>query len=325
MTIQGTRRPLVVLAGWLGGRVSQLKRYEQLYQSMGLDTFSMVVSTVAIVDCTLTMQQEQRQRQLPAFVVSNHHSSSPPVHETPQPPRSLDSTIQDWAWYTLQTIHDRQPPYYFVHVFSNGGCFLWESICRILEQHSCHGINVQQPDDDDDKSQNTSPLSQNQVQPEPVLTQLATTCHGIIFDSCPAWFGADPSGLWTVLQQHCSAEDIQQVMEVFGEDRLRLVPVARNQEYFDYLTYNNTSMSIPQLYLYSIDDPLSNADSIAKLVQERRKQQLRLVRGRSCCPIILEYVWEQSMHCAHLRQHPEEYRQAIIEFVQLATTFQSKL
>jgi hypothetical protein len=36
-------------------------------------------------------------------------------------------------------------------------------------------------------------------------------------------------------------------------------------------------------------------------------------------------VWDQSMHCAHLRQHPEEYRQAIIKFVQLSTTFQSKL
>jgi Eukaryotic protein of unknown function (DUF829) len=47
MTIQGTRRPLVVLAGWLGGRVSQLKRYEELYQSIGMDTVSMYPNNAA--------------------------------------------------------------------------------------------------------------------------------------------------------------------------------------------------------------------------------------------------------------------------------------
>jgi hypothetical protein len=318
MTIQGTRRPLVVLAGWLGGRVSQLKRYEELYQSIGLDTFSMVVSTVAIVDCTLTMQHQQvKEKQQPALIIPNHNWQSPHLHETsPLPPPSNNSTIQDWAWYTLQTIHLRQPPYYFVHVFSNGGCFLWESMCRILEEYSCHGTNTQPPHE----SPNTSPLSTNQVlQPGPLFSHLAKTCRGVIFDSCPAWFGTDPSGLWTILQQHCSAEDLQQVVDVFGEARLRRVPAGRNQEYFDYLTHNN-SMSIPQLYLYSMDDPLSHAESIAKLVEERRKQQGRSRR----CPIILEHVWDQSMHCAHLRQHPEEYRQVIVEFVQLASTFQSQ-
>jgi Eukaryotic protein of unknown function (DUF829) len=322
MTIQGTRRPLVILAGWLGGRVSQLKRYEELYQSIGMDTVSMVVSTVAIVDCTLTMQQNQRQQNQRGIIFPKHQWTSQSIHEMPPAPPSRIGTIQDWAWYTLQTIHGRQPPYYFVHVFSNGGCFLWESICRILEEHTYHGNATNQSPHE--PPVNTTSLSQNQHQPDPFLEQLATTCQGVIFDSCPAWFGNDPSGLWRILQQHCSAEDLQQVLDVFGEDRLRRVPAARNQEYFDYLIHN-TSMCTSQLYLYSMDDPLSHAESIAKLVQERRKQLLRLGHGSRHSPVILEHVWDQSMHCAHLLQHPEEYRHAIIEFVQLATTFQSKL
>jgi Eukaryotic protein of unknown function (DUF829) len=269
----------VVLAGWLGCRVPQLKHYEAMYQSLGFDTFPLVVPTLAVIDRSL--QQQSPSIIVPADLLS---WQQPPI----PPPRQ--STVQDWALYTLQTIHNRQPPYYLFHVFSNGGCFLWESVCHILDSRSA-------------------------VQEEKELQkQLASKCRGVVFDSCPAWMGSDPSGLWKALQ-HCSTEDRQEAIAVYGQDCLQYVDARqRNHDYFHYLT-TNKAVDVPQLYLYSRDDPLSDAAHIDPLIQKRQRNQTQPV---------LKQAWDQSVHCGHLRQHPDEYREAIVRLVQLATQ-QSRL
>lgn len=146
------------------------------------------------------------------------------------------------------------------------------------------------------------------------LPSLSANCNGVIFDSCPAWMGDDPTGLWKALQ-HCSVEDREQAIQLYGDERLRQVDARqRNREYFDFLTTN--TLDVPQLYLYSHNDALSDASRIAALVEERQNHQSQAV---------LQQAWTESMHCAHLREHPEAYRAAVANFVQVVTKQQSKL
>lgn len=57
----------------------------------------------------------------------------------------------------------------------------------------------------------------------------------------------------------------------------------------------------PQLFLYSADDPLCDGAMLDQLVETKKRMGQRVVVRR----------WEQSGHCAHLRHHPVEYRNAL--------------
>jgi hypothetical protein len=90
-------------------------------------------------------------------------------------------TMDEIAWDVLQTVHGIDPTMFLYHSFSNGGCFLWESICRILEYR--HDADV-----DEKQQQYCKTIGEmgNKIQ------SLSSKCRGVIYDSSPAWFGSPP-------------------------------------------------------------------------------------------------------------------------------------
>lgn len=67
----------------------------------------------------------------------------------------------------------------------------------------------------------------------------------------------------------------------------------------------NLDLGRASLYLYSDDDHLCDAGKLKQLIAARR------AAGRA----VVEKRWQQSRHVAHLRAHPEEYRQAVLGFL----------
>ena len=63
---------------------------------------------------------------------------------------------------------------------------------------------------------------------------------------------------------------------------------------------------VPQLYLYSLDDHLCDAAKLQQLIALKRAQ------GHD----VTARCWERSRHCTHLRLHPEEYREALLGWLQ---------
>jgi hypothetical protein len=269
-------RPLVVLSGWLGCQLPQLQKYEALWQNLGFDTYPMVASTSAVVDACLHLQGGVR-----ASVTCDFGS-----HQIPRPPL-FHSTVQDWAWHVFQVIEKEQPECFVMHVFSNGGCFVWESMCRIWEQAFKEEALL------DDAVKNS-------------LRKQRDLFKGVVLDSCPAWYGTHPEGLWKVLQT-CPQQDLKQVIERYGQESLQHLNLehclARNQEYFDYLATD--LLNAPQLYLYSQDDLFADATHITALIDKQRQTKTQAIHVQQ---------WETSKHCAHLREHPEDYRQAVQAF-----------
>jgi len=270
---------LVVIGGWLGCKPKHLKAYESLYGSLGLHTLSFIPSPLCVIDSTLTQQ--------------NSHFAIPSSKQcVGNLTRKKITNMTALAWKVLGDIYDSKAEIFIYHSFSNGGCFLWESMCQILLLKDCQ-------------------LDNTEIYTK--LKVLRGKCKGVIFDSCPAWFGTvqEPSKLWLALQ-HCSDEEKEAVRSIYG-DRIHGVDkdmVNRNLEYFENLAVS--PIDIPQLYLFSKNDVLSKQEYISKMIDVRRSRQKCLVSKK---------VWDHSVHCSHLREHGEDYKNSVTEFIQQLNGF----
>eukprot|EP01023_Acetabularia_acetabulum_P048163 TRINITY_DN5085_c0_g4_i1.p1 TRINITY_DN5085_c0_g4~~TRINITY_DN5085_c0_g4_i1.p1 ORF type:complete len:263 (-),score=10.16 TRINITY_DN5085_c0_g4_i1:1524-2312(-) len=125
---------------------------------------------------------------------------------------------------------------------------------------------------------------------------------GIIFDSGPCHLDfqtarkaahSEPS---LTPQQKIFREQI--VYNFFVQDKQKL-------NFWNVSMVQNMSKNVPCLYLYSLDDPLCDAEQLYQLIQFR---QLKGADVYSKC-------WEISKHCAHFIEHKEEYVQHVDDFV----------
>ena len=272
---------LVVIGGWLGCNPRHLKSYERLYKPLGFESLSFVASPLCVIDAALCYQNSYQERiEIPSF------ESWPNMTSDTFP--NSDIKMEALAWKVLGYIHNSQAEEFIYHSFSNGGCFLWESICKILLLK-------------DSKYCNREIAA--------ILQQLHDKCKGVVFDSCPAWFGmkqGKTSKLGQALR-YCSKEEKQRVHSVYGAriHTVDAIMVNRNLEYFENLA--TCPFDIPQLYLYSKNDDLSRHEYISKMIDIRRLRQEKP---------ILKKVWEQSIHCRHLLEHRDDYQNALEAFLQ---------
>ena len=214
------------------------------------------------------------------------------------------------AWEILARIHQIQAPFVLFHVFSNGGGFLWEQVCRILDL-------VQ-----DRQRHATERVVDFEINPQEAasLSEIRRKVRGVVFDSCP---GSELHRIGEAIQ-YCTWKDRFDVMCSFWVDFLLIKQQAsyqrlcdRAESYMDYLKTN--AWDIPQLYLYSGDDPLARADAIDDLIASRKQL---IGDGK-----VLRRRWDSSPHCRHLLMHPHDYEAAVDSFISLCTNckFKSKL
>ncbi|KAL7544915.1 hypothetical protein ACHAWF_008283, partial [Thalassiosira exigua] len=98
-------RPVVVLAGWLGCRPRNLRRFVRMYDRMGWNALIRIGSPRSVV----------------AAMTEGPPDSSP------------KSEMRCLAVDTLRELRRIQPPYFVLHLFSNNGCFLWEWMRHLLQ------------------------------------------------------------------------------------------------------------------------------------------------------------------------------------------------
>lgn len=331
-------KPLAVLAGWLGCHPKSLRRYQELYESLGWQTIVVIASPIAVIDATIRLYVDDSEE--------NNEDEKECDDDVNSPSSSRNqngelATMEDLAWKVLcdvqQSLSDHPSTDQFTfHVFSNGGCFLWESVCRLFDKATSMKINERDGPEELEggkrrwrRPRNESRLLKTDLDLEDVA-MLSTKCCGVVFDSCPAWFASEPFKLWMALQ----AMQIQQdqldllVKRFGGEQRLRTldeITKRRNEQYFDYLKGRNSSSTpsttattmttIPQLYLYSMDDPLTDYKQVQSIIDNNK---------RKSGMIVFDKCWIKSSHCGHLKDHPNEYRSAVVEFLHFVRK-QSKL
>lgn len=300
-------RPLVVLAGWMGSQPKSLRRYERLYRRIGFDVVLTCIATpLAVVQSVLNQPRRDvtpAPDDVPTFGRPNYRRNS--VQQ------ETITTVRDLAWDVLNDVHhhgDDCSAFYF-HAFSNGGCFVWEQIRNILllapsSDNRCIASNVEQ---------RTELLSSETLE---ILSGLREKLAGVVFDSCPiAELDRLSDALkycsWTeraAVVRHCGLDF--QLFAKGNDPEIQERVQSRIQSYVTGLRHD--PLLIPQLYLYSRDDPLTPSPFIDELVQHRRD-----VSGSNR---VMSRVWDESLHCSHLLKHSDEYTAAVEAFVKLVAT-----
>ena len=252
-------KPVVVLAGWLGCHPRSLRRYSKLYNSLGWDKIKQIASPKSIVTA---------------------------MSEGPSYSQPSSTEMQHLAINTLKELQVLQPPYFIIHIFSNGGCFLWEYIRYILYEQ--------------DTSQQLS-SKHNSID----ISDLKQKFIGVIFDSAPGYYNGKIGDLQSALE-YVSSEIERKDLLGMTKSLDRNVVHRRFTEFWNGLL--NDSTNIPQLYLYSQYDNLASANHIEKLI-DYRKDLIGMKRK------IWKHKFLDSDHCCHLLKYPQEYSKSIKEFL----------
>jgi Eukaryotic protein of unknown function (DUF829) len=292
-------RPLVILAGWLGCHPKSLKRYEQLYRDCGFQTVISKIATPAMV--------------VNAILHPNYNYNDEVEIPTPLPPLPLppphdwpmnnvpiihNGSMTSMAWDVLREIHQTNYSFLVFHSFSNGGFFLWENIRQILFTYGRNNLPAQYQDD---RIRKVSEY----------VGGINDTIGGLVFDSCPS---IDMSKL-PLAMQYVSWWQRLETIRYSGLDHLLLpyrpevAKFAMENATFSVTALRDSSQFIPHLFLYSENDPLADSTTIDKIIAHRTKH--------FGVDKTFSKRWESSIHCGHLRCHPEEYYSTIEKFTQV--------
>ena len=265
-------RPFVVLLGWLGCQPKNLRRYEALYH--GFEILSEIATPAQVIRATLAQ------------------TGLSPIQSPPTWPNDSNNnllqakTIEDLAWEILAEMDESEAPVFFLHIFSNGGGFVWEALLRILA----------------DSHQYPGPVRQR-------LCSLEQRIAGVIVDSAPSLdFHCLPDALsWLSFQDRMSLLWQTEPSWLYhwwwrwGTPPSEKFLHQRKRAFIQTWTKNPVAVRLPMLFLYSQNDPLSSAEGIRSIVQN-------LPNSQAIC-------WQVSIHCGHLVRHPDEYQAAVHRFV----------
>mmetsp|Transcript_7597 Transcript_7597/g.11414 ORF Transcript_7597/g.11414 Transcript_7597/m.11414 type:complete len:289 (-) Transcript_7597:155-1021(-) len=250
-------KPVVILAGWLGCKLKNLDRYAALYSSLHFTVMKVIASPPVIImassnDIEKGQSDAENMHQL-AMAVIEKAGSLPYSHIT-------------------------------LHVFSNGGCFLWESIRDILS------------------------LEELSASAKTVKSRL----RGVVFDSSPAYYAGNHELLGNALK-YCLPSDREKVLNYMqsietslGREKCAQLRLQRALDYWEGL--NNCSFPVQSFYICSRDDKLTPFEKLYDLIQYRVS-----TRGAQS---VKYYIFEDSAHCQHIIKYPMEYRECILSFLQ---------
>jgi hypothetical protein len=280
-------RPVAVLLGWLGCQPKNLRRFVDVYNSRGWDSIIRVASPESVI---AAIQEGPGSSQLGSHINMQSRSGylQPPV-------LTKDMCLQ--AFDILHELQSRKCPQYVVHVFSNGGCFLWEWIAHMLvQQHQS--------------------IAWNDISVD--VRALRDRLIGSIFDSSPANYEGRPIGIVAALQHITPTTEKNRLIEIAKNvDASRVNK--RHDEFWNKMTYDR-QLGVPELYLYSENDQLAVHKPLQKLIQNREE-----VVGKEN---VFAHNFIDSEHCAHLLKYPKQYDFELGKFVAICSskhTITSKL
>jgi len=294
-------KPLVILVGWMGAQVSHLKRYKELYESLGCNAWTIIPPVATIVDyCSLSPQDlRDRINKLSNVQETAQVSNKSTEDENPWPDDkhtcmkslAVDLVAQLDTYFESASYFK---PRFLFHLFSNGGYFLWDQMQLMAEN-----INSGNPN----------------------FGRCRARVAGIVFDSCPAYFGKTTPGLSEVIKA-CPDNDLraftarQNQKLSLQHENLALKEWCVEMEHNRALQIWNRALAsrldVPQLYLYSRQDMATSFAQLHKLVEYHKLKQSEQQKETD---FVKQVIFDDSPHCQHYRKYPDLYKQSIIEFL----------
>jgi len=284
-------KPLIVLLGWLGSKPRTLNRYVELYDTLGCQVIIRILPPAMVIHSAHT-PLSPLPRDIDHLLSSSSSAAAIQNHKEP-------CNITDIAVDILQEVTARHYPNFVIHNFSNGGCFLWEKIYQILTSQS--------------QTQGKSPINPKDDRVHGPISTLKEKLMGVVFDSSPAAYHARPNLLDSAIMYVPTLERLQLKLQMLtqqwfqGKASMLETSKRRSMEYWNTMMFDN--LNIPQLYIYSTMDHLTDWEELEKLIHHRR--------GHLGEQMIQSLRFEDSRHCSHLLRHPSEYKQTTQSFLDM--------
>lgn len=267
---------VVVLLGWWGAQKRNVHKYGQLYQQRNCATIVGVpdkIATLRVDEAALSVYAQEC------------------VVETATMLRGLESA-------------QKRPIPVTFHLFSNGGCFVFEQMELLFQKASANA-----------EEEGSTPKDTDQD-----LLLVRDRLRGQIFDSSPAYLtaqsgtaaleGAFPNALvasilkGVLLSMH-SATHVR--------DKLFGIPTRTETFWNRYLESN---LCRHQAFVYSSHDRVTDHVQLDELIQYRNKKFPDLT--------IMVKKFDDSEHCTHYPKHKEEYTEFVTEFLGAVVTSDMK-
>jgi hypothetical protein len=254
------QKPVVVLAGWLGCQPKSLKRYKSMYSSLGCNVIIRIASPAMVVRAATQ-----------PFIKSNHVA---PIRLPVAQPETMNELAAD----TIEEIRKSNSSTFFLHAFSNGGCFLWEAIQDMLTNNERY-------------------------------TDIRSKFAGIVYDSSPCDFSEKVDLMFEALQ-YCSPSE-QFILKlqflykkiVLGRKGAVRERQERALEFWNKMKNSSLFKNVPSLYIFSKTDTLTPFHALENLINYRQekfgKDQVKYL------------IFEKSRHCRHILTNAQMYEEAI--------------
>ena len=210
---------------------------------------------------------------------------------------SLQPTATEVWQETLQVLRDTPSDVpVVVHMFSNGGAFLWEQMDRLLDTGG-----------EDNDADTTTVLSVDDKK----LLQTRLSSGYLTFDSCPCYIRTlwDTSTPWSVSFPHRGWSPMRQglytTLAATSMTAWLVITLSwsRPQRFWNQMTQ---STACPHhVYVYTTADLASDAAAVDRLVADR--QATASDNGMTTTV----YRYDDSNHCRIDHDHPEDYQRMI--------------
>lgn len=242
------KEPVVVLLGWYACQDRHLSKYSKIYEGIGCITIRFIPRP------DLILYQPENMRSIASKlleVVTDFNLEEHPI---------------------------------IIHMFSNGGCYMYRHICELMSKTSGKTLQIRGCIFDSGPAVNT-PLN--------VFRAIATTTRGNLIYR---WI----RGL-VLMFVIIFAAVMEFLLSFVWSERRRIASHAM------WTCLSKDPQRCPQLFLYSRADKICNYKSIKSFAEERRK----------CGVPVVEVCWEDSPHVKHFMIHRLEYIDRVVNFMDM--------
>ena len=198
--------------------------------------------------------------------------------------RNNGGLIRFFTPTTTQTAHNSNRNYNQIvfHTFSVGNIVAFEFIQYLLDQ---------QNQNDEKGNENIS------------CRRILSSITALVIDSI-TFVNGNANGIARSLSDNCFIQFLLRQFVFLYEHATKPITLDHYRRLEVKIAENQ--LRIPGIFLYSRDDPISDAEQIDILVQKWSSYPDLLVHSK---------CWNRSAHCQHFKNHPEEYGSEIEKFL----------
>ena len=261
-------RPLVVLAGWLGCKPQSLRRYAKVYERLGFNVLIRIPSPSMIVLASISSTEGKE----------TDVNCEGQVYDG----KSKVTTMDQLASLTINDILNLDCSMWVVHLFSNGGCFLWDAMERKLRtsgrlKGSLYGLKYR--------------------------------LRGTVFDSSPADYRGTvrevENRINHALMQCTVKERMLLKFDLFLRGKSLKCGLSSAEEFWKRM--KDCDWPLPQLYIFSENDLLTPSKPLRDLINFRKHKFGDLIQSKA---------FSSSGHCGHILAHPRNYTETLTSFLE---------